>query len=74
MRRSSTQKRPNVRVFQPLHVSHGTMLFLACTLFLLLLFPTASNGDCVTIDLAPTLEQEFETASLVARLQLIQPP
>jgi hypothetical protein len=41
---------------------------------LLLLFPTASNGDCVTIDLAPTLEQEFETASLVARLQLIQPP
>eukprot|EP00544_Gedaniella_sp_CCMP2646_P015149 CAMPEP_0202488918 /NCGR_PEP_ID=MMETSP1361-20130828/6818_1 /ASSEMBLY_ACC=CAM_ASM_000849 /TAXON_ID=210615 /ORGANISM="Staurosira complex sp., Strain CCMP2646" /LENGTH=286 /DNA_ID=CAMNT_0049118589 /DNA_START=111 /DNA_END=971 /DNA_ORIENTATION=+ len=50
------------------------MLFFACISFLLLLFPTASNALCLPIDLAPTLEQEFETASLVARLQLIQPP
>lgn len=50
------------------------MLFFACSLFLLLLFPTACNALCLPIDLAPTLEQEFETASLVARLQLIQPP
>lgn len=48
------------------------MLRLACT-FLLLLFPTVCKASCLPIDLAPNLQQEFESASLVARLQLIQP-
>ena len=48
------------------------LLAYYCTLILLLL-PTACEASCLPIDLAPNFQQEFEAASLVARLQLIQP-
>ena len=47
------------------------MLLLTC---LLLLLPMSTHGACLPIDLAPTLQEQYEASELVARLKLKDPP